>query len=114
MISKEFIKGDLEKCYTEDEGIVLFIYSHPIVSSRVLVERHEYHIDRNAKCDEQVDERIKNEEGKEFRQLEPEAAAVPHTENIAAGLKVGNNNVLQLGPFLILLIENVYLFYKNK
>lgn len=66
------------------------------------VKCHEEGIDNDAQRDEELDERIVHKEADELLELDPIRVAVPYAANVQPLEREGNQTLLDLGPFLVI------------
>lgn len=62
--------------------IASFEYSLHVFVHVMMIQRHEERIHDDTKCDEELYERIKDQEGHVLLKLEPEPTAVPDAKNV--------------------------------
>ena len=68
----------------------------------VVIERHEGRVDHDAESDEQIDERIEDDERQELSQTDVDVTTVPHAEDVDHAVAEGHKALLQPRAFVVL------------
>lgn len=68
----------------------------------MVVQRHKQSIDDDTQRDEQLDERVKDDQGDVLLELQPEPTAVPHTEHVYCLHEALDEFLFERGSILIL------------
>lgn len=82
---------------------------HPIhlLVHVVVIQGHEERVDDDAECDEELDERIEDQQRHVLLELEPDPATIPNAKNIDATQKRGQGLFLKRGALLIVVCRKV-------
>lgn len=82
---------------------------HPIhlLVHVVVIQGHEERVDDDAECDEELDERIEDQQRHVLLELEPDPATIPNAKNIDATQKHGQGPFLKRGALLIVVCRKV-------
>lgn len=73
----------------------------------VVIQGHEERVDDDAECDEELDERIEDQQRHVLLELEPDPATIPNAKNIDATQKHGQGLFLKRGTLLIVVCRKV-------
>jgi len=68
--------------YDSTHVIARFEYSFHIFVHVVMIQCHEQRIDDDAECDEELYERIKDQQGHVLLKVEPELTAIPDAKDV--------------------------------
>lgn len=73
----------------------------------MVIQGHEERVDDDAECDEELDERIEDQQRHVLLELEPDPATIPNAKNIDATQKHGQGLFLKRGALLIVVCRKV-------
>jgi len=72
----------LSRQYRNTHVVAGFEHSLHIFVHVVVIQRHEERVDDDAECDEELYERIKDQQGHVLLKLEPGPTAIPHAKDV--------------------------------
>lgn len=73
----------------------------------MVIQGHEERVDDDAECDEELDERIEDQQRHVLLELKPDPATIPNAKNIDATQKHGQGLFLKRGALLIVVCRKV-------